>query len=361
MECAICRGDLVEPKLLPCAHFSCRECLMSWLENDVKCPKCGIQIVDPALRASKTPDDIASSFPTDTHLTVLVESARNLNMRRICRVCGAKMPASTICMSCGDLYCDRCTYVHTHMSGAREHVNEPLETMTPDRMVAFRTSTCSKHIGQKLDRFCPTHGEAVCTECLGDAHHDCQGIVVKLDKKYKEAHPMLGKMIGMFTEGEKTLTKAMTSLDHYVSEIDKETKAEWAEIDAVCDGLERSVKACRKRLKDLAKAANTDAKSQVKNGKKELESKKGSLESHREMAERLQAATSASTVSEMAHVLQSRVKDLDFISPLASDLKRIKVPLKKVTIDPEDVNRIHGELATLGHLEGMPKPPGFTV
>ncbi len=39
-SCAVCRGLLVAPHSLACAHMFCGPCLAKWLDNKRQCPTC---------------------------------------------------------------------------------------------------------------------------------------------------------------------------------------------------------------------------------------------------------------------------------------------------------------------------------
>nr|KAG5712427.1 hypothetical protein BaRGS_011401 [Batillaria attramentaria] len=47
MECPVCHEEFSQPKILPCAHLLCRDCLVTWLksEGEAECPLCRCAIV----------------------------------------------------------------------------------------------------------------------------------------------------------------------------------------------------------------------------------------------------------------------------------------------------------------------------
>nr|KAG5707964.1 hypothetical protein BaRGS_025102 [Batillaria attramentaria] len=245
--------------------------------------------MDPKDRASKSCEDIAEALPTDLAMAALVESARILSKDHVCCVC-VNVAATSICLNCGDMLC------------------------------------------QSYHRECPK--------------------VVKLETKVDEALAILGDLVTMLSEGEKALERAINQLDQHLLTIDKTTRATMADIDAACDRLESSVRTCRRRLKELAKAADADMKAEVHGGKAVLLERRGKLTSHRRLTKRVQQTTPPSSVGEMTSTLQARVTGLDYSPTLPADVKRMTI--RKLTIDPQAMTQIKKELDTLGQMKVTP-------
>nr|KAG5686485.1 hypothetical protein BaRGS_018737 [Batillaria attramentaria] len=347
MECAVCHEEFTDPKILPCAHLICRDCLVTWLKSDNadQCPLCRCAIVDPAKRASKSREDIADALPSDLAMAALVESARILSKDHVCRVC-VKVAATSICLHCGDMYCQSCANVHGKMSVTQHHKIESLTSLTPERLSASRPASCSAHADRTPELFCPTHGVSVCLLCAMSDHQDCRK--EKLEKKVDEARATLGDLVTTLSKGEKALERAISQLDQHLLDIDKTTRAAMADIDAACDRLESSVRTCRRRLKELAKAADADMKAEVHDGKAALLERRGKMTSHRRLAERVKRTTPPSSVGEMTRTLQTRVTGLDYSPILPPGSKW--VTLKKLVMEAQAIQRIEKELDTLGSL-----------
>nr|KAG5707963.1 hypothetical protein BaRGS_025101 [Batillaria attramentaria] len=219
-------------------------------------------------------------------MAALVESARILSKDHVCCVC-VNVAATSICLNCGDMLC------------------------------------------QSYHR-----------ECLK---------VVKLETKVDEARAILGDLVTTLSDGEKAMKRAINQLDQHLLTIDKTTRATMADIDAACDRLESSVRTCRRRLKELAKAADAEMKAEVHGGKAVLLEKRGKLTSHRRLAKRVQHTTPPSSVGEMTSTLQARVTGLDYSPTLPAD-----VTIRKLTIDPQAMTQVEKELDTLEQMKVTP-------
>ena len=88
-----------------------------------------------------------------------------------------------------------------------------------------------------------------------------------LEEKVEEARAVLAELAAMLSAGETELGTAISQLDQQLRETEKRTRAAIAEMEATCDRLESAIKACRRRLKELAEIAVSDVKEAVHAGK----------------------------------------------------------------------------------------------
>ena len=123
-------------------------------------------------------------------------------------------------------------------------------------------------------------------------------------------------------------------------------------MEATCDRLESAIKACRRRLKELAETAVSDVKKAVHAGKTCLLQRRGKLTSHKRVVERVQETKSRDIVTEMTSVMKTRVHDLDFSVSLPADAK--VVSMVTLVIDPEAVAVVERMLAELGQVKAVP-------
>nr|KAG5712431.1 hypothetical protein BaRGS_011405 [Batillaria attramentaria] len=243
MECPVCHEEFSQPKILPCAHLLCRDCLVTWLksEGEAECPLC------------------------------------------------------------------RCAIV-----------------------------AATKH------RACPE--------------------VTELEEKVKEAQAVLSELAAVLSAGESELERAMSELDQHLIQTEKNTQSALADIDAACDRLQKCVEACRRRLKELALAAQSDVAAAVHGGKSVLVERRGKLTSHKRLVERAKRTSPRSSVGDMSTTLKSRVNDLDRSTDLPVNAKVIT--MATLMIDPQALARVEKELAELGNVDvvnASPQPLPVTV
>lgn len=96
-ECRVCGEDYIDPKILPCGHLLCRDCITSRLSSATEpaCPQCACAIVTAEERSGRSLAEIADALPTDLAMESLVESMQVLGQEHSCCVCAA--PAVCIC------------------------------------------------------------------------------------------------------------------------------------------------------------------------------------------------------------------------------------------------------------------------
>ena len=359
MECTVCHEHFTLPKLLPCGHLLCRHCLVSWLKSqpEASCPLCRCAIVDPKERKGRSLEDIADGFPTDLAMAALVEADRLLSKQHVCCVC-VNVAAVSMCLTCGDMFCQSCSTVHKKQSATKHHKVENLASLTVENLAANRPATCAVHDDEVSKLFCPTHGVSICMFCVIEDHRQCPD-VTKLETVVENAREKLAEMTAMLSAGETELERAISQLDQQLQDLDKRTQAAVAEIEATADRLESAVKAWRRRLKELALRKSADAKTAVLDGKTLLLQRRGRLTSHKHVTHRVQGFSAHGSFGDMAAVMTTRLHDLDCSARLPANAKVIST--LTLTIDPQAVSRIEQELSQLGQLDLTPVVGAFQV
>ncbi len=345
MECTVCHEHFTLPKLLPCGHLLCRHCLVSWLKSqaEANCPLCRCAIVDPKERKGRSLEDIADGFPTDLAMAALVEADRLLSKQHVCRVC-VNVAAVSLCLTCGDMFCQSCSTVHKKQSVTEHHKVENLTSLTVEELAASRPATCGVHDDRMSEVYCPTHGASICLLCATTTHRQCPE-VTNLETRMEQARAELAKLVAMLSAGETELERAISQLDQQLQDLDKRTQTAVAEIEATADRLESAVKAWRRRLKELALRKCADAKTTVLDGKTLLLQRRGRLTSHKHVTQRVQGFSEHGSFGDMAAMMKTRVHDLDCSANLPKGAKVIST--LTLTIDPQAVSRIEQELSQL--------------
>lgn len=182
-ECAVCREDYQDPKLLRCGHIVCRKCVLSWLQtrgSQTGCPLCRAAII-PTLRqgeAALSADELAAlidRLPTDVAVMSVVECKKILKGDPMCSVCDECVSASTICIDCNIKLCRSCCKNHKKFPAFREHTLEDLSLLTPTKLAALRRSLCDVHWERPADAYCTSHHTFICDLC-SPAHQECQTV-----------------------------------------------------------------------------------------------------------------------------------------------------------------------------------------
>ncbi|XP_070175043.1 tripartite motif-containing protein 59-like [Littorina saxatilis] len=351
MECSVCHEHFKEPKVLPCGHVLCRHCLLSWLQSQVAlCPLCRCPIVDTNNRKSgKSVADIADSFLTDRAMAALVEAHRLLSEQHVCCVCD-NVAAVSMCMDCGDMFCQHCSNVHKKQSATKLHSVEQLSSLTEKKLAANHRRACHVHPDKLPEVFCPSHGASVCLRCATTVHRQCPD-VKDLEERVRVARDTLHELTVILTARDTEVGRDITRLDQQLTDIDRHTLAAIAELAATFDRIEAAVKASRRRLNDLIVKASSDEKRSVSDVKNIRLDQRGKLTSHKRLVARSEAIITRDDVTDMTPEMETLVKDLDRSITSHANVK--VAPGIHLVIDPEELTRIEKALSELGKVKVM--------
>ena len=192
--------------------------------------------MDPKEREGRSLEDIADSFSTDLAIAALMEEDRLVSKQHVCCVC-VSVAAVSMCLTCGDMFCQSCSTVHRKQSATNHYKVEDLTSLMVEKLAAYRPATCAVHDDEVSKLFCPTHGVSICLFCVDEDHRQCPD-VTKLETAIEEACAMLAELAATLSAGETELERAISQLDHHLQDIDKRTQAAIAEIEATGDRLE---------------------------------------------------------------------------------------------------------------------------
>ena len=172
-RCKICRHQFENPKILPCAHVLCRQCLLSSRAGEgsqaLFCPVCKCAIADLGGNdaGGRTRQQAVDALPTDTTMEALVRCARLLGQdRHDCGGCQRAASAVAICLTCWELMCQACWRVHRSFVATRDHLTEALTSLTPAKLSSKEPAHCSIHgRGKLLELVCSSHEATLCHVC----------------------------------------------------------------------------------------------------------------------------------------------------------------------------------------------------
>ncbi len=177
LECAICLKPYTSPKVLPCFHVYCINCLEPMVTQGqngptITCPKCR--------RPAPIPQAGVLGLQSAFHVTHLFDIRDTLEKAKDpkkvqCEKC-KEATATGYCRDCAKFVCDACTKVHQkwdelanhQIVGISEIQDESASLARPKGKVIY----CSKHRDTALKIFCETCQELICIDCTVRLHKD---------------------------------------------------------------------------------------------------------------------------------------------------------------------------------------------
>ncbi|XP_078656569.1 tripartite motif-containing protein 3-like [Branchiostoma floridae x Branchiostoma belcheri] len=219
LTCAICMLNYRDPKILPCLHSFCRECLQDWAtkQQPLECPTCREPV--------SLPDQGVDGLRTNFYVNNLLDFAA---VKKVagpgvpCQVCeGGQEQNKSWCADCGMLLCGSCIDMHRKVPATRDHQMVPQEdinTMGGTEGLE-RKLHCHKHKNQELVFYCESCNALVCTACTvvdhrpGKDHNPVEIATVAQNKTeelrelLKQIDPRLKEMEASLKEVDKKMSK----------------------------------------------------------------------------------------------------------------------------------------------------------
>ncbi|XP_067911511.1 protein PML-like isoform X3 [Heterodontus francisci] len=230
-ECGVCCKQLDRPKLLPCLHSFCQECLWNeWTsQSPATCPVC-----------SAPTDGEVINIQDNTFIANLVSK---LQLRKrigmgldiwcsLCQAFGDDRPATSMCFECDRFLCLRCCHSHQVLTERYGHLVKTLDNLRMFNCEDFVTlakneeqTVCPAHKEQHIRFFCKTCSVSICCNCLllyhispDHCYHDIKQEVVLRKGELKQMMDTTQENHNTFTEIYTQLKSLQQSLDNAQNE-----------------------------------------------------------------------------------------------------------------------------------------------
>ena len=252
LKCSICQDNFKEPRLLPCFHIFCKSpCLERLVVQDregksLHCPTCENLVCLPenGVAGLQTDFQIDHVFDIQAALSKAKESQKT-----ICEKC-TTFSATGFCFDCRELVCDRCTEIHQTWKEIVDHKIVDLNKVLPDATKLLppkkQVPQCTKHSSKKLNLFCNTCSELICSDCTISLHKDHNyDLVLDVFPRHKE------EIVSSLKPVKKNLDKvnlALKAFDTRAKEINDQRLTVEADISREIDGLIKTLDQRRAEL-----------------------------------------------------------------------------------------------------------------
>ena len=180
LTCAVCLARYKHPKVLPCLHTYCQNCLesLSGATSKLTCPQCK--------EVHEVPSGGVSSFKTYFTINNLIEllhihevsSCNGESGKTIQCESGLDEHAAVArCLSCSEYLCESCYGIHRRLKATRDHNMITLEKIkNSDKKLGVqsiqRKQYCEEHDDEVLKLFCKTCNKVICRDCALVKHRE---------------------------------------------------------------------------------------------------------------------------------------------------------------------------------------------
>ena len=256
ITCPVCQEHFREPKILPCLHYYCKECVRQLAvragpNHPFACPECRRGTVLP----QNDPEQLPTAFFVNRmkELHAKMEKAQG-KVEAVCEMCsGAK--AEAFCRQCTDFICNDCVRSHKKLKVFAGHKVVTLQELKEGgaKEIPLKEappSMCKDH-DEQLKIYCFDCSCLICRDCIIYDHTGHKSEFVKKSApRYKKT----------LKESLTPLAGIQTNISAATSEIAKVEKKVSEQHTAVRDTIQESFKQLheilRKREKQLLDRAS---------------------------------------------------------------------------------------------------------
>ncbi|XP_038649408.1 protein PML-like isoform X2 [Scyliorhinus canicula] len=218
LECGVCNKQLARPKLLPCLHSICQDCLQKeWAsQSSSTCPVC----------SAPTNGDITNLQDNEFVANVLSKLQLRgrigveLDIRcSLCQVCGDDRSATSLCFECDRFLCIRCCHSHQLLMERYGHFVKTLDDLKMINSEDFVTlarngkqTICPNHKEQHIRFFCKTCSMSICCNCLLLYHNSPEHCYHDIKQEVVLKKEELKQMVDAIQENHNKFTETYTQL-----------------------------------------------------------------------------------------------------------------------------------------------------
>ena len=176
ITCPICQEHYTEPKVLPCLHYYCKECILKLAlrtqsGKSFPCPECRCEATLPEGGV----DNLKTAFFANrlkSKVTTLQRAHGKVEVK--CELCTASSNAEAFCRQCSCFICKECVQLHSKVKSFFGHKIASLEDLKygrakPITMKEPPTSKCEVH-DEPFIIYCYDCSCLICQHCTLKDH-----------------------------------------------------------------------------------------------------------------------------------------------------------------------------------------------
>ena len=218
LTCAICIHRLKDPKVLPCLHTFCKECLVDATrgKTQANCPKC--RETHPLPEGGV--DKLLTNFAVNSLLELLeVHEAeggqaedRDAPKKALrCESGLDETDAAARCLDCNIYLCQSCWIMHKKLVVTQRHKTVSLsEIKDAGEKCLHKPQYCAEHVGEVLKLYCKTCSKTICGDCTYVDH--CEHKYVFIKNIQDELRTKLQNVLSELKQQEDGLCGALEKL-----------------------------------------------------------------------------------------------------------------------------------------------------
>ena len=255
ITCLVCQEHFREPKILPCLHYYCKECVRQLAvraghNRPFGCPECRRGTVLP----QNDPEQLPTAFFVNRmkELHAKMERAQG-KVEAVCEMCsGGK--AEAFCRQCTDFICNDCVRSHRKMKVFAGHKVVTLQELKEGgaKEISLKEappSMCKKH-DEPMKIYCFDCSCLICRDCVIRDHagHKFEFAKLSAPQYKKTLKESLTPLAGIQTN----ISAATSEITKVEKEVSEQHKAVTSTIQQSFKQLHDILRKCEKQLLDRA-------------------------------------------------------------------------------------------------------------
>ena len=348
--CPICLEHFTNPKLVPCGHSFCLQCLQHVpieLVNGshyLPCPTCRVScpVLDKGV-ASLPPSFVINNFIEVYDLMKKVSDHQHAS----CDICDDKN-ADRYCKQCAKFLCPQCLHHHNNWKPHTSHQIISLDEVASSAYLLPQakpdpTMICTDH-DKPLDIFCDECQQLICLHCTVKKHKDHDyDLVTDTYKQHKDA--IIQSSLRPLNKEFNRLQDARVILVTRKNKISQQCETAIEEIDHTITQIKSHLDETGRKLKKDARLALKHKDSVLDQQIKEIDTAIHQVSEYRDHVDQCVKVgtpqqlllTKPQITSHSQNVIKS-VKDTTFAPLEQADIRLVK---------SDKINQIHNNIGTV--------------
>lgn len=278
ITCSICKGILTNPKLTPCLHRFCCECLNELARQNtygtiVQCPICKSEIKKPEASKEKMFELLPDDFHAGRLLELYAVKESNNNCKRNCDTCKREEVLASVCVDCSTFQCAKCMSEHDKRVDMNNHQVRKLKEFTKEdfKELYQRPPLCDEHKAEQaiVEYYCHECKRCMCYFCDLEDDEDHSPVGVLEAGEEKKAEIMKSRKL-VKDKIDATLS-GVAALDQRQKEIDKKINLVKSQVHSKVEEIIASLKIHEKEMLDNLENIRAAKHETLQSQKAELE------------------------------------------------------------------------------------------
>ena len=314
VTCAVCQEHYTDPKILPCLHYYCKQCILrldlrTGKNKPISCPECRKDTTLPEGGV----EELKSAFFIHRLKSMYVKHKKALSKQAHCEICtNPQALAEAFCQKCDKFACKSCVHMHSIMKAAFDghkivSIDQLLkikaEELVPKNVAH---SKCEIH-GELLKIYCFDCNKLICRDCTVKDHkdHNIEFNNVAADNKKKE----LMESLKPLREVEDSLSRALEEVSNTEREVEAQGDSVANTIETSFEELHMILETCKQQLLEEAGRRVREKINKLKGQEENLSIASAVVRSVIDYTEQCVRVCSDDEVMSMHTEISQRIKD----------------------------------------------------